>query len=664
MVAGDAFAQWGLETVKPRTAPTDASQLRLDQELLQTILEGTATEIGEDFFAALVRNVAAALDTRGAWVTEYLPARRELRALAFWFDGDYVEGYRYAIDGTPCEPVIDRAEMLHVPDRVVELYPNDSDLRPLGAVSYIGVPLQDVDGRILGHLAALDSRVMPAEPPVLAVFRIFAERAAAELRRMRVEEAVREREARLTGLEQAAMDAIIELDRALRITRINPAGERVLGAAADRLVGRDVRQHLAQNDRRRLEELVAGLEQRALERSSIWVPHGLQAIDIRGRSFQAEATLTRFDLRDDARFSLILRDVDEKLAAMRAIETLTREKEYLEQEIENRHVFGDVIGRSPALVRVLRDVDQVAPTDATVLIQGETGTGKELFARAIHRASGRAERPFVKVNCAAIPANLIESELFGHEKGAFTGATQKRVGRFELADGGTIFLDEIGELQLDLQAKLLRVLQEREFEPVGSSRSRRVDVRVVAATNRDLIRAVEAAEFRSDLFYRLNVFPIALPPLRERSEDIPLLAESFLMRFPAGMGRSIAPLSPDDIARLQSYPWPGNVRELENVVERAVITARNGRIDLGRALPCGRTEAPAADIATDDRAETGRILTIRELRDLEKSNLQRALESSGWRVSGPRGAAHLLGMNPSTLSSRMRALGLARPNGS
>ena len=243
-----------------------------------------------------------------------------------------------------------------------------------------------------------------------------------------------------------------------------------------------------------------------------------------------------------------------------------------------------IVGRSAALRAVLQEVDQVAGSDATVLVTGESGTGKELIACAIHTGSRRRERALVKVNCAAMPANLIESELFGHERGAFTGATLKREGRFALADGGTLFLDEVGELPLELQAKLLRVLQEGEFEPVGSSRTRRVDVRVVAATNRDLAALVRAGGFREDLYYRLNVFPIRLPPLRERTEDIPLLVECFVQRFATRLGHSFEPVSQEDLRLLQAYAWPGNVRELHNVVERAAVAARNGRLDFARAL--------------------------------------------------------------------------------
>jgi transcriptional regulator with GAF, ATPase, and Fis domain len=316
-----------------------------------------------------------------------------------------------------------------------------------------------------------------------------------------------------------------------------------------------------------------------------------------------------------------------------------------------------IVGRSPALLGALRAVSQVAPTQATVLITGESGTGKELIARAIHRNSRRRDGPLVKVNCAAVPAALIESEFFGHERGAFTGATGRREGRFMLADGGTIFLDEVGELALELQAKLLRVLQEGEFEPVGTSRTRRVNVRVVAATNRDLQGEVRAGRFREDLFYRLDVFPVHLPPLRDRPGDIPLLVAAFVDRLSRQLQRRFAPPSRDCLRQLQAYDWPGNVRELHNVVERAVITARGDALDLAGALP-----QPEELQAVVERAPSAarRVLTVRELHQIERDNLLLALEVAGWRVSGPGGAAELLGINASTLSSRIKALRIER----
>jgi formate hydrogenlyase transcriptional activator len=307
-------------------------------------------------------------------------------------------------------------------------------------------------------------------------------------------------------------------------------------------------------------------------------------------------------------------------------------------------MFEEIVGTSPALQPVLARVSKVARSDSTVLITGETGTGKELVARAIHRRSARSARPFVSVNCAAVPRELIASELFGHEKGAFTGATQRRLGRFELAHGGTIFLDEVGELPMETQIALLRVLQEREFERVGASTSIRVDVRVIAATNRDLQAAIEGGTFRSDLFYRLNVFPIAVPPLRERADDIPLLVEYFIDRYARKGGKTIRRVNRRTLDHLRSYPWPGNVRELQNVIERSLIVCDTDEFRVDESWLSAR---PAVE---------GRLALSGTLAAHEKALIEEALRVSGGRVFGPSGAAARLGIPRSTLESKIRAL--------
>jgi transcriptional regulator with GAF, ATPase, and Fis domain len=307
---------------------------------------------------------------------------------------------------------------------------------------------------------------------------------------------------------------------------------------------------------------------------------------------------------------------------------------------------------------VLQAVRQVAATDATVLVLGETGTGKELIARAIHAASARRDGPLVAVNCAAIPPDLVESEFFGHERGAFTGAMRRREGRFALAHGGTIFLDEVGELPPGVQAKLLRVLQEGEVEPVGSAKTQRVDVRVIAATNRDLAAAVRDGRFREDLYYRLNVFPIEVPPLRDRGDDVAILAAAFAERVARRMGCTVEPLSQDDLACLGAYGWPGNVRELQNVVERAVITSADGRLALARFLGAAATPRRARAEPPQGAAV---VRTVRDLERIERETIVAALDAAGWRIAGPGGAADRLGSKPSTVRSRMKALGIRRP---
>ncbi len=501
--------------------PDPSRRLEDPDSALRSLLAGADAGPGTSPFERLVRGLAEALDVHGAWVTEYLPERRRLRALAFWAGDRFVPDYEYDVAGTSCEPVLERACLVNFPERVADLFPLDADLRAQHAESYMGVPLRDDEGRILGHLAVIDTRPLPEEPRLLAVFRLFAERAAAELRAALAERAWRE--------------------------------------AAD------------------------------------------------------EAAWRREEMQSGAA----------------------------------------LVGRSAALAEVRRQVALVAPGDTTVLVLGETGTGKELVASAIHEQSARSARAFVRVNCAAIPATLIESEFFGHEKGAFTGATARREGRFALADRGTLFLDEVGELPLELQPKLLRALQEGEFEPVGATRARKVDVRVIAATNRDLQAEVRAGRFREDLFYRLSVFPLRLPPLRERRDDIAPLAERFVSRIARRLGKPFRPPGLEALARLREYDWPGNVRELQNVIERALVTSVDGRLDLDRALPAAAPTAPPGGPAAGLR-----VLTDAELRALERDNLERALAQCGGRVAGAGGAAELLGVKPSTLRSRMKGLGL------
>lgn len=329
---------------------------------------------------------------------------------------------------------------------------------------------------------------------------------------------------------------------------------------------------------------------------------------------------------------------------------LELENEYLREEVTEAAAFGELIGQSAALEAVTRQIDLVAPTDSAVLILGESGTGKELVAREIHRRSQRSSRPLIKVNCAAVPRELYESEFFGHAKGAFTGALRDRVGRFELADGGTLFLDEVGEIPLELQAKLLRVLQEGELERVGEERTRRVNVRLVAATNRNLREEADAGRFRQDLYYRLSVFPIETPALRKRKDDIPLLAEHFLEMSTRKVGRPKPAFTLAAVQRLQQYDWPGNVRELQHVIERAVITSVKGRLNIELPAPFKAahvTAIPAAELV---------VRTDAQIRQLEADNIRAALKSANGKVSGPGGAAELLGLKPTTLASRIKAL--------
>jgi formate hydrogenlyase transcriptional activator len=337
-----------------------------------------------------------------------------------------------------------------------------------------------------------------------------------------------------------------------------------------------------------------------------------------------------------------------QIAALK--DQLAQEKLYLEEEIRSEMHFEDIVGQSAVLRHVLRQVETVAPTDSTVLISGETGTGKELIARAIHQLSPRRPQAFVKLNCAAIPTGLLEAELFGHEKGAFTGAIAQRIGRFELADRGTVFLDEIGEIPLELQPKLLRVLQDREFERLGSTRTRRTDARLIAATNRDLAALVDAQQFRADLFYRVNVFPVHVPPLRERPEDIPLLVRHFAQQFARRMHKTIETIPADTMQGLLQYSWPGNIRELQNIIERAVI------VSAGPVLQVPLTDLPP-------RAAPARPTPQDTLEEAERKHILAVLQETKWVLGGLNGAAVRLGMKRSTLQFRMRKLGIARSGG-
>jgi PAS domain S-box-containing protein len=626
------------------------------ETLMHHLLEGTSSKTGGEFFQALVHAAAQALDVAGVWVTEYLPEERVLRSLSFWLNGEFVKHFEYKIQGTPCELVVDQARVVHYPERIIELFPEDPDLVKLNAVSFVGVPFTRSDGRVIGHLAAVDTKPMKLTPELESAFQIFAARAGAEFRRIRAEAKIRESEMRLSRLFESAMDAIFELDEDFSIQRANGSAVALFGAPGKMLTDQKLPELLAPASAQKLAAVAKELDSECQRYA--WVPGGLDARKADGSTFAAEATVSQFEVNGQRRYSLILRNVQDQLAAENRLRELQEEAAYLWSEINELQYGSEILGNSPAIREMITAIHQVGPTPATVFVSGETGTGKELVARAIHKASNRAGKAFIRVNCAAIPAALSESEFFGHERGAFTGAATRRTGRFELANGGTIFLDEVGEMPMELQPKLLRVLQEGEFEPVGSSQTRKVDVRVIAATNRDLAEEVASGRFREDLFYRLHVFPIAVPPLRDRGSDVEMLADDLLKRNCKRMGKALLELTADCLRRLRSYHWPGNVRELENVIERAVIIARDGHLNLRDVLPLenlhtGRNRKNSVGVAE--------LQTKDDLREAEKATLTRALEESKWKVSGLQGAAQKLGIPPSTLSSRMKVLGIQRP---
>ncbi len=523
----------------------DVTDRHVAEETFRSIVIGTASTTGIDFFPSLARHMAAALRVRYSFITS-CDDRKHAHALAFWKGDGFGDNFEFDIADTPCMKVLE-GEVCHYQERLQALFPLDKGLADWGAQSYLGVPMLDRAGRVIGHIALLDDKPMERDAHAIDLVKIFAARAAAELKRQRAE---------------------AELQTAL------------------------------------------------------------QQVQILQKKLEAENI-------------------------------------YLQEEIRKEHNFEEIVGNSPILMEVLRRIETVAPTDSTVLILGETGSGKELIARAIHSHSNRKNRPLVKVNCGAIPTGLVESELFGHMKGAFTGALERRTGRFELADGGTLFLDEISELPLDTQVKLLRVLQEHEFEPVGSSRTIKVNVRIIAASNRDLEKAIQEGRFRADLYYRLNVLPMTLPALRHRRSDIALLTAFFVERFSRQFGKQITGITQDTMDLLSGYDWPGNIRELQNVIERAVVLSRGPVLKLGRdLLPLSPGDAASVNEAVTaigaNGPDAGNLSGYASLEEVEKRHIVDVLRQTEWIIEGPRGAAKILALHPNTLRSRMKKLGIER----
>ncbi|MCH8873879.1 PAS domain S-box protein [candidate division KSB1 bacterium] len=462
--------------------------------------------------------------------------------------------------------------------------------------------------------------------------------------RKRAEQALRESEERLSHILESAMDAIITINDARRIVLFNEAAEMVFRCPAAEAIGQPIDRFLSESFGNLLTRDLQDFGKHKITKQYMSAPEGLTAIRANGEEFPIEATISQVEVSGQKLYTIILRDIDERKQAEAELNKLQIEKDYLQEEIKTEYNFREVIGASAAMKKMFQNIEKVATTDSTVLLTGETGAGKELLARVIHNLSNRKDKVMVKVNCTALPAGLVESELFGHEKGAFTGATTKKKGRFELANGGTIFLDEIGELPLETQTKLLRVLQEQEFERVGGTQTQKVNVRVIAASNRNLEEDVKHGAFRTDLFYRLNVFPIHIPPLRERIDDIPLLINYFIKKFSHRMGKKIQSISPKAQEKLMSYDWPGNVRELANILERAVILCE------GRLL-----QQEHIGISIQHPTREAEISTLEEV---EGMHIQRALEKTAGVVGGPHGAATLLGIKRTTLIDRMRKLGI------
>ena len=619
-------------------------------EILRAVVEGTASSTGDEYFRELVAHLAAAVRTRHAFVSEFKPPQR-IRTLAFWSNGAIVPNIEYDLPGTPCQEVID-GNFCFYPSGLQAKYP---EAEP-GIESYLGVPLKAKDGRILGHLCVLDEGPMPDDQSRLAIFQIFAARAAAELDRIRLEDDLRIKEEQLRDLFDEAPIAYVHETLDTRFIRANAAALRILGVKP---------------------EEVPGMMGRSLIPDTPEAQQRLRAaLTAMGKGTDANGVVLELRRKDDGRpvwvqwwsrpdpggtyTRTMFVDITERVLMEQEQARLRAQNSYLQEELKSVHNFEEIIGASGGLLKILANVQRVAPTDATVMITGESGTGKELIARAIHSASTRAEKPFIKVNCAALPASLVESELFGHERGAFSGAIQRRVGRFELANGGTIFLDEIGEVPMDVQVKLLRILQEREFERVGGNQTIRTDVRVVAATNRDLQKSIADGSFRADLYYRLNVFPLALPPLRERREDIPLLVQFFIQKYAHRVGRRIDSVDGDTMNLLLRYSWPGNIRELENIVERALILGSSPVLRIDPDVLGVVASAPGGNAVGAPTPDPQPAVAGSHIEAVLREHIVAALRETNWVIEGEKGAAHRLGLKPGTLRHRMKKLGIVR----
>jgi formate hydrogenlyase transcriptional activator len=645
--------------------PTENSGRLPEDAALREIAEGIKSETGERFFPSLVRNLALVLNCQYAFVSELSKDRLRFRTRAVWGRGQFLENFDFPIAGTPCEAVLN-GHTSHHPERLCQLFPEDKVLVTWAVESYCGVPLVDSSDRVVGHLAILDDKPMLNGPHGITILRILAARAYAEIERLRAEAAIREDEERLASILGSAMDAIITFDASRTVELFNSAAEKIFRCRAADAFGRTLDPFLTDEFRDAINESMRASDSGGTG-GFVWAPGGLGGRRADGEEFTVEATISQAVVRGRRLYTLILRDVEERRRAEDALRQLSLQNDYLREEIKATHNFGEIVGHSRALAEVVDKARLVAATGSSVLILGETGAGKELIARAIHSSSPRKGHPLIKLNCAAVPTGLIESELFGHEKGAFTGAAEKRIGRFELANGGTLFLDEIGEVPAEMQVKLLRVLQEREFERLGGRETIRVDVRLITATNRDLRRAVAEGAFREDLYYRLSVFPLRVPPLRERPEDIPLLVHYFVNRHAARIGRRISRVPKTVMDRLVAYRWPGNVRELENVIERAVVVSPGADLEVpGEALlaPIERANENDQRHQADEPQQVGVSVPSPDdsltLEEIQRRHIVEVLRRTDWKIAGADGAAHLLRVNPSTLRSRIKKLGIRR----
>jgi formate hydrogenlyase transcriptional activator len=663
-------------------------------EMLRIISEGTASAIGKDFFRLLAQKIIVSLGIRYAIVTECAnSAKTRVRTLVYIERDNFLEDFEYDLNGTPCEIVMTGQSYFCTKDLDL-LFPKE-----VGVKAYFAVPIYLSNGEVIGHIAVFDTKPLEINPEKLDILKIFASRAGAEIERKRKDELIQSNMERyksifdfspvglceedfsevkkhvdelksIHGLDLKSIfekfpDEVFNSWRRVKRIRVNQAQLNVFDVESEEEYSQYLQEtYMPMPAKGLLLTFESGVTQFERETEIISKAGRKKMMKVKrviipgAEQDWSKSLISCVDITELKKVQESLKKSLDEVQLLK--EQLEAENTYLQQEIKLNHNFEEIVSNSAVFRSVLEKVEQVAETDATVLILGESGTGKELIARAIHSVSNRGNRPLVKINCAALPSNLIESELFGHEKGAFTGAITQKVGRFELAHGGTLFLDEIGEMPLDLQSKLLRVLQEGEFERVGSSKTLKVDVRIIAATNRDLEASVDSKEFRTDLFYRLNVFPILSPPLRQRKEDIPFLVNHFCKKYGTRFNKKIQSVSKPVLEKLMAYDWPGNVRELENIIERGIIVSKGGVLEMGDWLPkVDKQTNPAAKRANDSPPTAAKK---ESMRDVEHQHILDTLEKTNWKIRGENGAAKILGLNPTTLEARMKKLGISREN--
>ncbi len=632
----------------------DIRQRKMEEELLRTVSEATSGFVGYDYFKELSKFITVTLGVKYSLVSECAnDEKTRVRTIAYVKNATPLENVEYDLKGTPCEIVMQGKDYFCA-NELERLFPKEKGLQ-----SYVAVPIYSPGtGEILGHIAALDDKPMNESQNQTSILKIFAARAGSEIDRIKAEQKLKktledanvqlqiqlkESEERYRDLFDKAPIAYVNEGLDSKFIKANKAALRILGVKPEEIpftYGKSLAPDTP-DAQKRLKEAFESIG-RGTDTSGV-------VLELRRKDNGDPLWIQWWSNPDPSgQFTrTMFIDITEQVMMEQEQARLKAQNQYLQEEIKLTYNFEEIVSKSNNFQKVLRQIEQVAATDATVLILGESGTGKELIARAIHNISNRSKKPLVKVNCATLPANLIESELFGHEKGAFTGALDKKIGRFELANAGTIFLDEIGELPVELQAKLLRVLQEGEFERLGNPHTIKVNTRVIAATNRNLQMAIEKKEFREDLYYRLNVFPVICPPLRDRKDDIPLLVRHFCHKHEGKIGRKITNIPNKVMDALMAYDWPGNIRELENIIERAMILSTEGTLEYGDWIPIEK-------VGSNGKAAHGK------LEDLERSHIIDTLNKTGWKVSGEKGAAKILGLNPTTLEARMKKLGIKR----